>query len=163
MFFNFVKFRKFVQNERVASTHSPTSLYTYSNPLKSFTSSQRTRQLYIQLLRSLSSFLSSSSSSSSLSRMTSLAHPPPAPHTLNHHAPIDRDQQRKQQDQLLSGSKPLTLKSLLENPIEFVKAKVLGRDEQVPYKAINQKVRFYTSLCRRRGKQLGLALNHLSQ
>jgi len=78
--------------------------------------------------------------------MTSLAHPPPAPHTLNHHAPIDRDQQRKQQDQLLSGSKPLTLKSLLENPIEFVKAKVLGRDEQVPYKAINQKVRLSTSI-----------------
>lgn len=94
--------------------------------------------------------------------MTSLAHPPPAPHTLNHYAPIDRDQQRKQQDQLLSGSKPLTLKSLLENPIEFVKAKVLGRDEQVPYKAINQKVPFSASL-REERKTAWTSSNHLSQ
>ncbi|GAA6026193.1 hypothetical protein JCM11491_004422, partial [Sporobolomyces phaffii] len=74
--------------------------------------------------------------------MTSLARPPPAPHTLSlSHAASSELAQNvngKATYDALAGSKPLTLKSLLESPVEFVKPRMVTREEDIPYKPINQ-------------------------
>ncbi|GAA6061186.1 hypothetical protein JCM10212_002399 [Sporobolomyces blumeae] len=88
--------------------------------------------------------------------MTSVALPPLAPHSLqSSHASAPSTMAVKPSQlaadrpvaprlegttyEALAGSKPLTLASLLENPVEFVKQTRVTRDDDIPYKPINQK------------------------
>ncbi|GAA5894494.1 uncharacterized protein JCM6883_002119 [Sporobolomyces salmoneus] len=76
--------------------------------------------------------------------MTSLARSPAAPHTLSLSDSTTSELQstlkeNKSSHAALAGSKPLTLASLLENPVEFTKPRYQAKDEDIPYKPINQK------------------------
>ncbi|GAA5954899.1 hypothetical protein JCM3765_007805 [Sporobolomyces pararoseus] len=80
--------------------------------------------------------------------MTSLARPPAAPHTLSLsdsttselvNGQGGKGGKGKMDYNALAGSKPLTLSGLLENPVEFTKAKLQSREDEIPYKPINRK------------------------
>ncbi|GAA5976807.1 hypothetical protein JCM5350_007254 [Sporobolomyces pararoseus] len=80
--------------------------------------------------------------------MTSLARPPAAPHTLSLSDSTSSELlngqgakggKGKMDYNALAGSKPLTLSSLLENPVEFTRAKLQSREDDIPYKPINRK------------------------
>lgn len=83
------------------------------------------------------------------SRMTSFARRPPAPHTLSLSHSSTSELTSTSSAALngstpsytaLAGSKPLTLASLLETPIEFTRPRQQTRDDdKVPYKPINQR------------------------
>ena len=86
--------------------------------------------------------------------MTSLARPPAAPHTLSLSDSTSSELlngqgakggKGKMDYNALAGSKPLTLSSLLENPVEFTRAKLQSREDEIPYKPINRKVSFSKS------------------